>query len=163
MQVILVERFPTLGGVCLNVECIPSKALLHAAKVIEDAEEMGSRGIAFGAPEINLEKLRGWKESVVKKLTGGVRMLAKQRKVEVIQGVGRFVSPNVLEVMGNSGSERIRFEQCIIAAGSEAIRLPGLPRTADHGLDRRARAARVLGRPAGDRWRHHRAGDGLRL
>jgi dihydrolipoamide dehydrogenase len=127
MQVILVERFPTLGGVCLNVGCIPSKALLHAAKVIEDAEEMGSRGIAFGAPEINLEKLRGWKESVVKKLTGGVRMLAKQRKVEVIQGVGRFVSANVLEVMGNSGSERIRFEQCIIAAGSEAIRLPGLP------------------------------------
>jgi dihydrolipoamide dehydrogenase len=127
MQVMLVERFPTLGGVCLNVGCIPSKALLHAAKVIEDAEEMGSRGIAFGAPEINLEKLRGWKESVVKKLTGGVRMLAKQRKVEVIQGVGRFVSPNVLEVMGNSGSERIRFEQCIIAAGSEAIRLPGLP------------------------------------
>ena len=121
MQVMLVERFPTLGGVCLNVGCIPSKALLHAAKVIEDAEEMGSRGIAFGAPEINLEKLRGWKESVVKKLTGGVRMLAKQRKVEVIQGVGRFVSPNVLEVMGNSGSERIRFEQCIIAAGSEAI------------------------------------------
>jgi dihydrolipoamide dehydrogenase len=127
MQVMLVERFPTLGGVCLNVGCIPSKALLHAAKVIEDAEEMGSRGIAFGAPEIDLTKLRGWKESVVKRLTGGVRMLAKQRKVEVVQGVGRFVSANVLEVMGNSGSERIRFEQCIIAAGSEAIRLPGLP------------------------------------
>jgi dihydrolipoyl dehydrogenase len=127
MQVILVERFPTLGGVCLNVGCIPSKALLHAAKVIEDAEEMGSRGIAFGAPEIDLAKLRGWKESVVKRLTGGVSMLAKQRKVQVVQGVGRFVSPNVLEVMGNSGSERIRFEQCIIAAGSEAIRLPGLP------------------------------------
>jgi len=127
MQVILVERFPTLGGVCLNVGCIPSKALLHAAKVIEDAEEMGKRGIAFGAPEIDLAKLRGWKESVVKRLTGGVSMLAKQRKVQVVQGVGRFVSPNVLEVMGNSGSERIRFEQCIIAAGSEAIRLPGLP------------------------------------
>jgi dihydrolipoamide dehydrogenase len=127
MQVTLVERFPTLGGVCLNVGCIPSKALLHAAKVIEDAEEMGARGIAFGAPEINLEKLRGWKGSVVKKLTGGLRTLAKQRKVEVIQGVGRFVSANVLEVMGNSGSERIRFEQCIIAAGSEAIQLPGLP------------------------------------
>jgi dihydrolipoamide dehydrogenase len=127
MQVILVERFPTLGGVCLNVGCIPSKALLHAAKVIEDAEEMGKRGIAFGAPEIDLTKLRGWKESVVKRLTGGVSMLAKQRKVQVVQGVGRFVSPNVLEVMGNSGSERIRFEQCVIAAGSEAIRLPGLP------------------------------------
>lgn len=127
MQVTLVERWPMLGGVCLNVGCIPSKALLHAAKVIEDAEEMGTRGIAFGAPEINLEKLRGWKGSVVKRLTGGLRTLAKQRKVEVIQGAGRFVSPNVLEVMGNSGSERIRFEQCIIAAGSEAIRLPGLP------------------------------------
>ena len=127
MQVTLVERWPTLGGVCLNVGCIPSKALLHAAKVIEDAEEMGSRGIAFGAPEIDLAKLRAWKGSVVKKLTGGLTTLAKQRKVEVVQGVGRFVSPNVVEVMGNSGSERIRFDQCIIAAGSEAIRLPGLP------------------------------------
>ena len=127
MQVMLVERWPMLGGVCLNVGCIPSKALLHAAKVIEDAEEMGSRGIAFGAPEIDLAKLRGWKETVVKKLTGGLRTLAKQRKVEVVQGVGRFVSANVLEVMSNSGSERIRFDQCIIAAGSEAIRLPGLP------------------------------------
>jgi dihydrolipoamide dehydrogenase len=127
MQVTLVERWPMLGGVCLNVGCIPSKALLHAAKVIEDAEEMGARGIAFGAPEIDLGKLRGWKVSVVKKLTGGLRTLAKQRKVEVVQGVGRFVSANVLEVMSNSGSERIRFEQCIIAAGSEAIRLPGLP------------------------------------
>ena len=127
LHVTLVERWPMLGGVCLNVGCIPSKALLHAAKVIEDAEEMGSRGIAFGAPEINLEKLRAWKGSVVKKLTGGLSTLAKQRKVEVVQGVGRFVSPNVIEVMGNSGSERIRFDQCIIAAGSEAIRLPGLP------------------------------------
>ena len=127
LQVTLIERWPMLGGVCLNVGCIPSKALLHAAKVIEDAEEMGSRGIAFGAPEINLEKLRAWKGSVVKKLTGGLRTLAKQRKIEVVQGVGRFVSPNVIEVMGNSGSERIRFEQCIIAAGSEAVRLPGLP------------------------------------
>ena len=127
MQVTLVERWPVLGGVCLNVGCIPSKALLHAAKVIEDAEEMGTRGIAFGAPEIDLEKLRGWKSSVVNRLTGGLRTLAKQRKVEVIQGAGRFVSPNVLEVMGNSGSERIHFEQCIIAAGSEAVRLPGLP------------------------------------
>ncbi|MHB8814844.1 MAG: dihydrolipoyl dehydrogenase [Steroidobacteraceae bacterium] len=127
MKVTLVERWPMLGGVCLNVGCIPSKALLHAAKVIEEAEEMGTRGIAFGVPEINLQKLRGWKSSVVNRLTGGLRTLAKQRKVEVIQGVGRFVSANVLEVMGNSGSERIRFEQCIIAAGSEAIRLPGLP------------------------------------
>jgi len=127
MQVILVERWQTLGGVCLNVGCIPSKALLHAAKVIEEAEEMGARGIAFGAPDIDLEKLRGWKASVVKKLTGGLSTLAKQRNVEVVQGVGRFVSPHILEVMGNSGSQRIRFEQCIIAAGSESIRLPGMP------------------------------------
>jgi dihydrolipoamide dehydrogenase len=127
MQVTLVERWSDLGGVCLNVGCIPSKALLHAAKVIEDAEAMSEYGIAFGAPALDLDKLRGWKGSVVKKLTGGLRVLAKQRKVDVVQGTGRFVSPNVLEVMSNSGSERIRFDQCIIAAGSEAVRLPGLP------------------------------------
>ena len=127
LKVTLVERWPELGGVCLNVGCIPSKALLHAAKVIEDAEEMGERGIAFSAPDINLTKLRDWKTSVVRKLTGGLRVLAKQRKVEVVQGSGRFVSPNVLEVMGASGSQRIRFEQCVIAAGSEPIGLPGLP------------------------------------
>ncbi|MFL6599828.1 MAG: dihydrolipoyl dehydrogenase [Steroidobacteraceae bacterium] len=127
MHVTLVERWPVLGGVCLNVGCIPSKALLHAAKVIEDAEAMGANGIAFGAPAIDMDKLRNWKGSVVKKLTGGLQMLAKQRKVEVVQGVGRFVSPNVIEVMGSSGSERIRFDYCIIAAGSEPIKLPGLP------------------------------------
>jgi dihydrolipoamide dehydrogenase len=127
MKVTLVERWPSLGGVCLNVGCIPSKALLHAAKVIEDAEAMGVHGIAFGAPVIDMEKLRSWKSSVVNKLTGGLRVLAKQRKVDVVQGVGRFVSPNVIEVMGSSGSERIRFDYCIIAAGSEAMKLPGLP------------------------------------
>ena len=127
MQVTLVERWPTLGGVCLNVGCIPSKALLHAAKVIEDAEAMGAHGIAFGAPAIDMDKLRNWKGSVIKKLTGGLRVLAKQRKVDIVQGVGRFVSQNVIEVMGSSGSERIRFDFCIIAAGSEAIKLPGLP------------------------------------
>ena len=128
MQVMLVERFPTLGGVCLNVGCIPSKALLHAAKVIEDAEAMATRGIAFGEPRIDRARLRDWKASVVAKLTGGLRVLAKQRKVEVLRGTGRFVSPNVLEVMGASGSERIQFEQCIIAAGSEPVRLGGLPK-----------------------------------
>jgi dihydrolipoyl dehydrogenase len=127
LKVTLVERWPDLGGVCLNVGCIPSKALLHAAKVIEDAAEMSGRGIAFAAPDINLGKLRDWKTSVVRKLTSGLRVLARQRKVEVVQGSGRFVSPNVLEVMGTSGSQRIRFEQCIIAAGSEPIGLPGLP------------------------------------
>ncbi|HYM44071.1 MAG TPA: dihydrolipoyl dehydrogenase [Steroidobacteraceae bacterium] len=127
LKVTLVERWPELGGVCLNVGCIPSKALLHAAKVIEDADEMSERGIAFAAPEINLARLRDWKMSVVRKLTSGLRVLARQRKVDVVQGSGRFVSPNVLEVMGTSGSQRIRFEQCIIAAGSEPIGLPGLP------------------------------------
>jgi len=127
LKVTLVERWQELGGVCLNVGCIPSKALLHAAKVIEDAEEMAGRGIAFGEPTIDRAKLRTWKGQVVGKLTGGLKVLAKQRKVEVLRGSGRFVSPNVLEVMGASGSERIQFEQCIIAAGSEPVRLGGLP------------------------------------
>ena len=127
LQVTLVERWSSLGGVCLNVGCIPSKALLHAAKVIEDAEAMSENGIAFGAPALDLDRLREWKGEVVKKLTGGLSLLAKQRKVTVVQGTGRFVSPNVIEVMGNSGSERIRFDQCLIAVGSEPVRLPGLP------------------------------------
>jgi dihydrolipoamide dehydrogenase len=130
LKVTLVERFQQLGGVCLNVGCIPSKSLLHAARVIEEADEMATRGVAFGAPKIDRTKLRTWKNQVVGKLTGGLKVLAKQRKVEVITGSGRFVSPNVLEVMGASGSERIHFEQCIIAAGSEPVRLPGLPKDA---------------------------------
>jgi dihydrolipoamide dehydrogenase len=127
LKVTLVERWTQLGGVCLNVGCIPSKALLHAAKVIEDAAEMSERGIAFGTPAIDRAKLRTWKSQVVGKLTGGLATLARQRKVEVLRGSGRFVSANVLEVMGASGSERVRFEQCIIAAGSEPVRLPQLP------------------------------------
>ena len=127
LKVTLVERWQELGGVCLNVGCIPSKALLHAAKVIEDAEEMGARGIAFGAPQLDLQRLRAWKSSVVAKLTGGLKVLVKQRKVDVVRGTGRFVGPNVLEVMGTSGSQRIHFDQCIIAAGSEPARLAGLP------------------------------------
>jgi dihydrolipoamide dehydrogenase len=127
LRVTLVERWQELGGVCLNVGCIPSKALLHAAKVITDAEEMRERGIAFGEPQIERVRLRTWKSAVVGKLTGGLRVLAKQRKVEVVHGVGRFVGANTVEVTGGRGPERIRFEQCIIAAGSEAIRLPGLP------------------------------------
>ena len=127
LQVTLVERSPTLGGVCLNVGCIPSKALLHAAKVIEDAAAMSAHGITFGAPAIDLPRLRAWKASVVKKLTGGLKVLAKQRKVDVVQGSARFVSAHVVEVKSDTGTTRIRFEQCIIAAGSEATRLPGLP------------------------------------
>ncbi len=130
LDVLLVERAPVLGGVCLNVGCIPSKALLHAARVIEDARAMGAHGIAFDKPRIELDKLRAWKSGVVAKLTGGLKMLARQRKVEVLQGTGRFVSPQVLEVQGAGGGEpvRIRFEQCIIAAGSEPAQLVSLPR-----------------------------------
>jgi dihydrolipoamide dehydrogenase len=128
LQVTLIERWPNLGGVCLNVGCIPSKALLHAARVIEEASEMGVHGIAFGDPAIDLDKLRAWKMGVVRKLTGGLKMLAKQRKVEVVQGSGKFVGPNTVEVSGGpNGTERIRFDQCVIAVGSEPIKLPGLP------------------------------------
>ncbi|MGH8229573.1 MAG: dihydrolipoyl dehydrogenase, partial [Steroidobacteraceae bacterium] len=127
LSVTLVERWPTLGGVCLNVGCIPSKALLHAAKVIEDAEAMSTRGIVFGKPSLDLGKLRDWKASVVQKLTGGLTVLARQRKVQVVAGSGRFLSPHVVEVSGPSGTQTIRFEQCIIAAGSESARLPGWP------------------------------------
>ena len=128
LQVTLVERWPNLGGVCLNVGCIPSKALLHAAKVIEEAQDMGAHGIAFGDPAIDLEKLRNWKMGVVRKLTGGLKMLAKQRKVEVVQGTGRFTGANTVEVTGPSGGkETIRFDQCVIAVGSEPIKLPSLP------------------------------------
>jgi dihydrolipoamide dehydrogenase len=127
LSVVLVERWPSLGGVCLNVGCIPSKALLHAAKVIEEAESMAAHGISFGAPQIDLPKLRGWKSGVVRKLTNGLRMLAKQRKVEVVQGTGRFVAPNVVEVSSEGGTQRIGFAQCIVAAGSESVRLPFVP------------------------------------
>jgi dihydrolipoamide dehydrogenase len=128
LKVTLVERWQELGGVCLNVGCIPSKALLHAAKVIEDAAEMAERGIAFGAAKIDRAQLRAWKASVVARLTGGLKVLAKQRKVEVVRGSGRFVSANLIEVTGERGPERIRFDQCIIAAGSEPVRLPGIAR-----------------------------------
>jgi dihydrolipoamide dehydrogenase len=128
LKVTLIERWPMLGGVCLNVGCIPSKALLHAAKVIDEVGEMKSHGVVYGAPQIELPKLLEWKNSVVRKLVGGLSVLAKQRKVEVVQGVGRFASPHVMEVTGSDGkSQNIRFDQCIIAAGSEAIKLPFIP------------------------------------
>ncbi len=128
LQVILVERWPTLGGVCLNVGCIPSKALLHAARVIEEAREMGAHGIEFGPPRVDFGKLRDWKGKVVGKLTGGLAGLAKQRKVEILRGSGRFLSPHVIEVAHQGQSQRVRFAQCIIAAGSEPISLPFMPR-----------------------------------
>jgi dihydrolipoamide dehydrogenase len=127
LKVTLVERWPVLGGVCLNVGCIPSKALLHAAKVIEDAADMSENGIAFAPPQIDRDRLRAWKNRVVTKLTNGLSLLAKQRKVQVIQGDARFVGPYSLEVKGATGARRLDFKQCIIAAGSESVRLPGLP------------------------------------
>ena len=127
LEVTLVERWPSLGGVCLNVGCIPSKALLHAAKVVDEAASMAEHGIVFGPPQIDTEKLRGWKTSVVRKLTGGLDMLARQRKVNVLRGAGRFVGPRILEVSGEGEPRRISFDYCIIAAGSEPVRLPFVP------------------------------------
>jgi len=127
-KVILIERYPNLGGVCLNVGCIPSKALLHAAKVITDAEEMAAHGVAFGKPSVDINKLRGWKESVIGRLTKGLSGLAKQRKVQVIEGVGKFESRGTITVAGADGkSTRVGFEACIIAAGSSVARIPGFP------------------------------------
>ncbi|MCP5146047.1 MAG: dihydrolipoyl dehydrogenase [Gammaproteobacteria bacterium] len=134
-KVVLIERYPSLGGVCLNVGCIPSKALLHAAKVISEAHEMAEFGVAFGKPKINIDKLRGWKEKVIGQLTGGLAGLAKQRKVTVIEGKGTLVSPNELEVVSASGTQRVAFEQLIIAAGSEPTRIPGFPYDDDRLID----------------------------
>jgi len=127
MSVVMVERWPTLGGVCLNVGCIPSKALLHAAKVISDSHEMAERGIGFGAPEIDIAKLRGWKDSVVQRLTSGLAGLASKRNVTVVSGHGRFAAQNQLQVNGEGVAKIISFEQAVIAAGSEPITLPFIP------------------------------------
>jgi dihydrolipoamide dehydrogenase len=127
-QVVLVERYPTLGGVCLNVGCIPSKALLHAAKVLAETREMSTHGLRFAAPTIDLEQLREWKDGVVARLVGGVTGLARQRKVTVVNGRGRFTSLDRLEVTSDDGEVRtIGFEQAIIACGSEAVQLPFVP------------------------------------
>ena len=127
-QVTLVDRWPTLGGVCLNVGCIPSKALLHVARVITETKEMAAHGLAFPDPAIDLDRLRAWKDSVVGRLTGGLAGLAKQRKVSVVQGSGRFLSPKELEVVDGDGARTaISFEQAIIASGSEPVTLPFLP------------------------------------
>jgi dihydrolipoamide dehydrogenase len=125
LQVALVERDTVLGGVCLNVGCIPSKALLHAAKVIADAREMQAHGISFGEPSIALDKLRGWKQKVVGQLTGGLQALAKQRKVTVVTGTGCFTGTHTLRVQGADGDTDITFKQAIIAAGSSPVPLPG--------------------------------------
>jgi len=124
---VLIERYATLGGVCLNVGCIPSKALLHAAKVIDEAAHAQDIGIEFGAPKIDIRKLAAFKDKVVAQLTGGLAGMSKQRKVTAVQGVGKFLSANEIEVDGKDGKKLVRFEKCIIAAGSQAVKLPGFP------------------------------------
>ncbi|MGH8800783.1 MAG: FAD-dependent oxidoreductase, partial [Casimicrobiaceae bacterium] len=135
MKTVLVERYAALGGVCLNVGCIPSKALLHTAAVMDEAKALGAHGIGYAAPQIDLDRLRGFKDGVVKKLTGGLGVMAKMRKVDVVRGIGRFLDPHHLEVELTSGSGQdatgqkkvIRFSRAIIAAGSQAAKLPFLP------------------------------------
>ncbi len=127
MKTVLVERYSTLGGVCLNVGCIPSKALLHTALVIDEAAALSHHGISFGKPEVDLDKLREFKSSVVGKLTGGLAGIAKARKVEIVTGNGAFVDPFHMEVQGENGKKVIKFKQAIIAAGSQAVKLPFMP------------------------------------
>jgi dihydrolipoamide dehydrogenase len=129
MNTVLVERYPTLGGVCLNVGCIPSKALLHTAAVMDEVKGMAAHGIAYPAPQIDLDKLRSHKEKVVGKLTGGLAGMAKARKVTVLEGVGTFLDPHHLEVTPKNGAGRkvVKFDKAIIAAGSQAIKLPFIP------------------------------------
>jgi dihydrolipoamide dehydrogenase len=135
-KVVLVDRWPALGGVCLNVGCIPSKALLHAARVIAETKEMSEHGIVFGAPAIELGKLRAWKDGVVGRLTGGLAGLARQRKVTTIRGYGRFSSPHQLQVeLADGGVTTVDFEQAIIAAGSEPLTLPFIPSSDPRVLD----------------------------
>ena len=127
LNVVLVERYSTLGGVCLNVGCIPSKALLHTAAVLEEAQALADHGISFGKPKIDLDKLRAFKDGVIGKLTGGLAGMAKARKVTVVTGVGSFVSPNQVSVQTASGVQTIEFGQAIIAAGSQSVKLPFMP------------------------------------
>ncbi|RZI41365.1 dihydrolipoyl dehydrogenase [Herbaspirillum sp. HC18] len=128
MNTVLVEKYSTLGGVCLNVGCIPSKALLHVAAVIDEAAAMADHGVTFGKPQIDIDKLRGYKEKVIKKMTTGLAGMAKARKVNVVQGVGQFVSPNHIEVAAADGSRKtVQFKQAIIAAGSAVVKLPFVP------------------------------------
>ncbi len=127
LDTVIVERYHTLGGVCLNVGCIPSKALLHVAKVIEEAKVLSSHGVEFGEPKINLDKVRQWKDKVIGQLTGGLGGMSKMRKVKVVNGFGRFTSPNTIEVQGEGQTTEIQFDHAIIAAGSKPIKLPFIP------------------------------------
>ncbi|MDU8924435.1 dihydrolipoyl dehydrogenase [Pasteurellaceae bacterium LIM206] len=127
MDTVIVERFSTLGGVCLNVGCIPSKALLHVAKVIEEAKSLADYGVVFGEPTTDIDKVRSWKEKVIAQLTGGLAGMAKQRKVQVVNGYGKFTGPNTIVVAGDNGETTITFDNAIIAAGSRPIQLPFIP------------------------------------
>ena len=128
LDVILIERYPNIGGVCLNVGCIPSKALLHTAQVINEAEETSKHGVSFGKPDIDIDKIRAYKEDIIGKLTGGLGQLAKQRKVEIVTGYGKFTSANTIEVINDNGDKTVvGFENCIIAAGSRVTKLPFIP------------------------------------
>lgn len=126
-QVIMIERHERIGGVCLNVGCIPSKALLHTAQILNETSHMAANGVSFGKPEIDLKQLAGWKDGVVNKLTGGLKALAKQRKVEIVQGEGEFSSANSLLVKTADGEKTISFDNCIIAAGSRVTKIPVFP------------------------------------
>jgi dihydrolipoamide dehydrogenase len=126
-KVVLVERYSVLGGVCSNVGCIPSKALLHLAHTIHNAKEASAYGVAFSEPQLDLDKIRAWKDKVVSGLAVGLKGLAKQRQVQVVQGVGRFVSANALEVQTADGVQRVNFDHAIIASGSQPVKLPGMP------------------------------------
>jgi len=126
-KVVLIERYDRLGGVCLNVGCIPSKALLHTAMIMEEVKTLGVMGVTYGEPEVDLDKMRAGKDKVVAKLTGGLAAMAKQRKVEVVQGTGRFESPNRIGVETKEGRVGIRFDHCIIACGSSPLKIPGFP------------------------------------
>ena len=127
LDVVIIERFSTLGGVCLNVGCIPSKALLHVSKVIEEAKAISSHGVVFGEPKIDLGKLREYKKTVIGQLTGGLGGMSKMRKVDVVNGLGKFTGPNTIEVTGEDGVKLVHFENAIIAAGSRPIKLPFIP------------------------------------
>ena len=127
LETVLIERYSTLGGVCLNVGCIPSKALLHVAKVIEEAKALASHGIVFGEPQTDIDKVRLWKEKVISQLTGGLAGMAKGRKVTVVNGLGQFTGANTIEVNGEKGKTTITFDNAIIAAGSRPIQLPFIP------------------------------------
>lgn len=127
LDTVIIERYNTLGGVCLNVGCIPSKALLHVAKVIEEAKALTEHGIVFGEPKTDIDKVRLWKEKVINQLTGGLAGMAKMRKVNVVNGYGKFTGPNTIEVEGEEGKTVVTFDNAIVAAGSRPIKLPFIP------------------------------------